>query len=82
MQHTIRLTETTAAVLDPCSFPGPVLSLAASRAQAVSAETVIQKATEQFESSPLKTTSLGNGVFIFRGTEEISQPLPMMPAHC
>ena len=30
-------------------------------------KTVIQKATEQFESSPLKTASLGQGVFIFSG---------------
>lgn len=30
-------------------------------------ETVIQKATEQFEGSPLKTASLGQGVFIFSG---------------
>ena len=30
-------------------------------------ETVIQKATEQFESSPLKTTSLGEGMFMFSG---------------
>jgi glyoxylase-like metal-dependent hydrolase (beta-lactamase superfamily II) len=31
------------------------------------AETVIQKATEQFENSPLKTSSLGNGLFMFSG---------------
>ncbi len=30
-------------------------------------ETVIQKATEQFENSPLKTTSLGEGMFMFSG---------------
>jgi cyclase len=30
-------------------------------------ETVIQKATEQFDSSPLKTISLGNGLFLFSG---------------
>ena len=28
---------------------------------------MIQKATEQFDNSPLKTTSLGNGVFLFSG---------------
>jgi len=28
---------------------------------------VIQKATEQFENSPLKTTSLGDGLFLFSG---------------
>jgi cyclase len=50
-------------------FLGLVLSLAASRAQAQagSAETVIQKATEQFENAPLKTITLGNGLFIFSG---------------
>src|SRR2546423_2103763 len=30
-------------------------------------ETVIQKATEQFENSSLKTTSLGKDVFMFSG---------------
>jgi glyoxylase-like metal-dependent hydrolase (beta-lactamase superfamily II) len=42
---------------------------AASRAaaQAGTGETVIQKATEQFESSPLKTTSLDNGIWLFTG---------------
>jgi glyoxylase-like metal-dependent hydrolase (beta-lactamase superfamily II) len=42
---------------------------AASRAleQAVTSETVIQKATEQFESSPLKIASLAQGVYVFSG---------------
>src|SRR6266436_7318341 len=42
---------------------------AASRgtAQVGTGKTVIQKATEQFENSPLKTTSLGNGLFLFSG---------------
>jgi cyclase len=42
---------------------------AASRgmAQAGTGETVIQKATEQFGSSPLTTTSLGKGLFMFSG---------------
>jgi cyclase len=30
-------------------------------------QTVIQKATEQFDNSPLKTISLGNGLFLFSG---------------
>ena len=30
-------------------------------------ETVIQRATEQFENTPLKTTSLGKGLFMFSG---------------
>lgn len=36
-------------------------------AQVGAGETVIQKATEQFENSPLKTISLGNGLFLFSG---------------
>jgi cyclase len=36
-------------------------------AQAGAGETVIQKATEQFDSSPLKTIPLGNGLFLFSG---------------
>ena len=36
-------------------------------AQTNTGETVIEKATEQFESSPLKTTSLGEGLFMFSG---------------
>jgi cyclase len=35
--------------------------------QGKTGETVIQKATEQFENSPLKTTSLGLGLFMFSG---------------
>lgn len=30
-------------------------------------QTVVQKATEQFDNSPLKTISLGNGLFLFSG---------------
>jgi len=46
-----------------------VLAGAASRAagQAGTGETVIQKATEQFENSPLKITSLGQGLYVFSG---------------
>ena len=68
MEHTIRKTKPTFF-----SIPALVLVLvmtgAASRvtAQAGAGETVIQKATEQFDNSPLKTTSLGNGVFLFSG---------------
>src|SRR3984893_12589698 len=42
---------------------------AASRAagQAATGETVIQKATEQFESNPLQVTSLGQGLYVFSG---------------
>src|SRR6266436_7936206 len=36
-------------------------------AQVGTGKTVIQKATEQFENTPLKTTSLGNGLFLFSG---------------
>src|SRR6266852_3417154 len=35
--------------------------------QAGAGESVIQKATEQFDNSPLKTSSLGNGLFLFSG---------------
>jgi cyclase len=45
------------------------LPLAASLAsgQAGAGQTVIQKATEQFENSPLRTTAMGNGLFMFSG---------------
>ena len=36
-------------------------------AQVGTSETVIQKATEQFDSTPLNTTSLGQGIFMFSG---------------
>jgi len=36
-------------------------------AQVETSETVIQKATEQFDSTPLNTTSLGQGIFMFSG---------------
>jgi glyoxylase-like metal-dependent hydrolase (beta-lactamase superfamily II) len=35
--------------------------------QAGAGETVIQKATEQFENNPMKVTSLGKGLFMFSG---------------
>lgn len=35
--------------------------------QAEKGKTVIQKATEQFENSPMKTTSLGSGLYVFSG---------------
>jgi len=38
--------------------------------QAGAGETVIQKATEQFENNPMKVTSLGKGYSCFLGTEE------------
>lgn len=46
-----------------------VISGTASRAagQVGTGETVIQKATEQFENSPLKTAALGKGLFMFSG---------------
>jgi len=36
-------------------------------AQAGAGETVIQKATEQFDNSPLHATSVGDGLFLFSG---------------
>jgi cyclase len=46
-----------------------VITGAASRAagQAGTSETVIQKATEQFEDSPLRMTSLGRDLYVFSG---------------
>jgi len=46
-----------------------VITGAASHAagQTAAGQTVIHKATEQFENSPLKTTSLGNGIFVLSG---------------
>ena len=46
-----------------------VISGTASRAagQVGTGETVTQKATEQFESSPLKATSLDKGIWMFSG---------------
>ena len=46
-----------------------VITGAVSRAagQAGTGETVIQRATEQFENSPLKTNALGKGLFMFSG---------------
>jgi len=46
-----------------------VLTGAASRTvgQGGTVQTVIQKATEEFENSPLKVTSLGQGLYIFSG---------------
>src|SRR6201982_3644711 len=35
--------------------------------QVATGETVIQKATEQFESNPLKTLSLDSGIWVFTG---------------
>lgn len=48
---------------------GVVITGVASRAagQAGTGETVIQRATEQFEDSPLKITTLGRGLYVFSG---------------
>jgi cyclase len=56
-------------LLEACFLLALVITGAASYAagQATSSKTVIYKATEQFENSPLKTISLGNGVFVFSG---------------
>ena len=42
-------------------------AVARSAAQVGTGETVIQKATEQFENSPLQTFSLGKGLYMFSG---------------
>jgi hypothetical protein len=61
-----------------------VIAAAVSRgtAQVGTGKPVIQKATEQFENSPLKTTSLGNGLFFFSGTEETLRRSSMTAPHC
>src|SRR5882724_11710980 len=46
---------------------GIVGAAARGAARVGTGKTVIQKAREQFENSPLKTTSLGNGLFLFSG---------------
>ena len=68
MEHTIRKTKPTFFSIQALVL---VLAItgATSRvtAQAGAGETVIQKATEQFDSSPLKTIPLGKGLFLFSG---------------
>jgi hypothetical protein len=68
VEHIIRTTKPTFFSLQTLVL---VLAMtgAASRvaAQAGAGETVIQKATEQFDSGPLKTTPLSNGLFLFSG---------------
>ena len=68
MEHTIRKTKPTFFSIQALVL---VLAItgATSRvtAQAEAGETVIQKATEQFDSSPLKTIPLGKGLFLFSG---------------
>jgi hypothetical protein len=51
-------------------------------AQVGTGETVIQKATEQFENGSLKTTFLGNGLFLFGGTVETLRRSPMTAPYC
>ena len=68
MEHAIWKTKSTSF-----SIQALVLFLAITgatsrvTAQVGAGETVIQQATEQFDNSPLKTTSLGKGVFLFSG---------------
>ncbi len=68
MEHIVRKTRPTFSSIQAFVL---VLAItgAASRvaAQVGAGETVIQKATEQFDNSPLKTISLGNGLFLFSG---------------
>ena len=68
MEHIIRKTKPTFFSIQALVL---VLAItgATSRvtAQVGAGETVIQKATEQFDSSPLKTIPLGNGLFLFSG---------------
>ena len=75
MENIIRKTKPTFSAIQALVL---VLAMtgAGSRvaAQVRAGETVIQKATEQFDNSPLKTISLGNGLFRFRVTEETLRP--------
>jgi len=68
VEHTIRKTKPTFFSIQALVL---VLAItgATSRvtAQAEAGETVIQRATEQFDSSPLKTIPLGKGLFLFSG---------------
>lgn len=63
--HEVRLSFTfTQALVLALLLAG---GAAQGAAQVATAETVDQKATEQFETSPLKTTSLDKGLFMFSG---------------
>ena len=80
--HELRSEDTTNSrhllrQVRPCFFPRFLQTLvfsllltglsARGMAQAGTGETVVQRATEQFESSPLKATSLGDGLYLFSG---------------
>ena len=68
MELTIRKTNPTffsiQALVLVLAIAGATSRVAA---QAEAGETVIQRATEQFDSSPLKTIPLGKGLFLFSG---------------
>ena len=68
MEHTSRKTKPTffsiQALVLVLAIVGATSRVAA---QAGAGETVIQKATEQFDSSPLKTIPLAKGLFLFSG---------------
>src|ERR1700758_280461 len=64
-----RQTKHPAFNLLPAVIFAVMIAVAASRAagQTGTSQTVIQKATEQFENSPLKITSVGQSLYIFSG---------------
>jgi cyclase len=68
VEHIIRTTKPTffslQALVLVLAMTGAASPVAA---QAAAGETVIQKATEQFDSSPLKKILLSNGLFLFSG---------------
>jgi cyclase len=68
VKHILQMTRTSLLSIQALAL-ALVVTGATSRGagQMGTGETVIQKATEQFENSPLKTTSLGNGLFMFSG---------------
>jgi cyclase len=68
VKHILQMTRTSLLSIQALAL-ALVVTGATSRGagQMGPGETVIQKAAEQFENSPLKTTSLGNGLFMFSG---------------
>lgn len=66
--NVLQKTRPSFAFIQALAF-AVVLTGAASRTvgQGGTVQTVIQKATEEFENSPLKVTSLGQGLYIFSG---------------
>jgi cyclase len=68
VEHSIRKTKPTNYLIQALVlFLAIAGATSRATAQAGAGETVIQKATEQFDSSPLQTIPLGQGLFLFSG---------------